>query len=117
MQVSTPARPDPAGYDLVINATPLGLNETDPLPFDVRRLDGSAAVVDILMKDATTPLLRACAARGITAHPGHEMLIQQVPEYLRFFGFEAMARATQADLAPVRALMRQTPDTRLPLAA
>jgi shikimate dehydrogenase len=117
VRVSTPALPDPAGYDLVINATPLGLRETDPLPFDVRRLDGSAAVVDILMKDATTPLLRACAARGITAHPGHEMLIQQVPEYLRFFGFESLARATQADLAPVRALMRSEPVERLPQAA
>ncbi len=109
VQVSTPASADPAGYDLVINATPLGLHESDPLPFDVRRLDGSAAVVDILMKDDTTPLLRACTARGITAHPGHEMLIQQVPEYLRFFGFEALARATQADLEPVRALMRTQP--------
>jgi shikimate dehydrogenase len=100
-------RCDPAGYDLVINATPLGLKASDPLPFDVQRLDGSAAVVDILMKRQPTPLLRACQARGITAHPGFEMLIQQVPEYLRFFGFDALARRVQADLAPVRRLMRE----------
>jgi shikimate dehydrogenase len=114
VRVSTPPSADPAGHDLVINATPLGLRDDDPMPFDVRRLDGSAAVVDILMKDATTPLLRACAARGITAHAGHEMLIQQVPEYLRFFGFEALARATQADLEPVRALMRADAQAAVP---
>ncbi len=26
---------DPAGYDIVVNATPLGMNDSDPLPFDV----------------------------------------------------------------------------------
>jgi shikimate dehydrogenase len=111
VSIGTPAlvdgQADPAGYDLVINATPLGLKASDPLPFDVQRLDGSAAVVDILMKNQPTPLLRACQARGITAHPGFEMLIQQVPEYLRFFGFDALARTVQADLGPVRQLMRE----------
>jgi shikimate dehydrogenase len=103
--IATPASADPAGYDIVINATPLGLDNSDPLPVDVRRIDGNAAVLDILMKNQPTPLLRACMARGITAHPGYEMMIQQVPEYLRFFGLDDLARRVQADLAPVRALM------------
>jgi shikimate dehydrogenase len=98
------ASPDPAGYDLVVNATPLGLKAGDPLPFDVARLDADTAVVDILMKNQPTPLLRACRARGITAHPGFEMLVQQVPEYLTFFGFDALAAAVQADSSDVRAL-------------
>src|SRR5664279_3070233 len=29
---------DPAGYDLVVNGTPLGMKPSDPLPFDVTRL-------------------------------------------------------------------------------
>ena len=95
---------DPAGYRLVVNATPLGLNPGDPLPFDVSRLDGDAAVVDILMKNQPTPLLQACHARGITAHPGFEMMVQQVPEYLSFFGYNAIARAVQDDASDVRAL-------------
>jgi shikimate dehydrogenase len=98
------ASPDPAGYDLVVNATPLGLKAGDPLPFDVARLDADTAVVDILMKNQPTPLLRACHARGITAHPGFEMMVQQVPEYLAFFGFGELARAVQADASEVRAL-------------
>lgn len=93
---------DPAGFDLVIHATPLGLKPDDPLPFDVRRLEPHAQVVDILMMPVATPLQRACAARGIRVHPGFEMLAQQVPAYLRFFGFDTMADAAEADLTPVR---------------
>ncbi|MGJ7507437.1 shikimate dehydrogenase family protein [Variovorax sp. GT1P44] len=103
-EVTSVAKPDPAGYDLVINATPLGLNLDDPLPFDVARLDTDACVVDILMKNQPTPLLRACEARGVRAYPGFEMLIQQVPEYLSFFGMEGVAREIGADLSGVRAL-------------
>lgn len=95
---------DPVGHDLVVNATPLGLRLDDPLPIDVDRLSPGAAVVDILMKNQPTPLLRACQARGIPAHPGFEMMVQQVPEYLRFFGFEDMARAVEEDASDVRAL-------------
>ena len=35
---AAPARNDPAGYDVVVNATPLGMNEGDPLPMDVARI-------------------------------------------------------------------------------
>jgi shikimate dehydrogenase len=105
MPVSAAGSADPAGYDLVINATPLGLKPVDPLPIDVARLDRSAAVVDILMKNQPTPLLKACAARGIVAHPGYEMLLQQVPEYLGFFGLHALARAVEDDASELGALM------------
>jgi len=99
------ATPDPAGFDLVVNATPLGLRAGDPLPFDVSRVDDAAAVVDILMKNQPTPLLRACQARGLVAHPGFEMLVQQMPEYLSFFGYDELARAVQDDPSDVRALL------------
>jgi shikimate dehydrogenase len=97
---------DPAGFDLVINATPLGLRDGDPLPFDITRLDPGAAVVDILMKPRPTPLLRACAERGITAHPGFEMLVQQVPDYLAFFGLHGIADRLRDDLGDVRQAMQ-----------
>jgi len=96
--------PDPAGHDLVVNATPLGLKPGDPLPFDVTRLDANTTVVDILMKNQPTPLLQACHARHIVAHPGFEMMVQQVPEYLSFFGYDDIARAVQADPSDVRKL-------------
>ncbi len=31
-------QPDPAGHELVVNATPLGMKASDPLPLDVDRL-------------------------------------------------------------------------------
>lgn len=97
---------DPQGFDVVINASPLGLKAGDPLPCDVSRMSPDAAVVDILMKNQPTALLQACHARGITAHPGFEMLVQQVPEYLDFFGYPALAAAVQANPARVRALFQ-----------
>ena len=103
--VTAPASTDPAGFDLVINSTPLGLKAGDPLPFDVARLDRGAAVVDILMKNQPTPLLRACAARGIDAFPGFEMMLQQMPEYLSFFGLHTLAQAVQEDAPELRALL------------
>lgn len=103
---SLPATSDPAGYDLIVNASPLGLKAGDPLPFDVARIAPHAAVVDILMKNQPTPLLRACQARGLTAHPGFEMLVQQMPEYLAFFGLTQLAHAVQTDASDVRALVQ-----------
>lgn len=104
IEVVAAASNDPSGFDLVVNSTPLGLQAGDALPFDPARLDAGATVVDILMKNQPTPLLRACHARGITAYPGFEMLVQQVPEYLSFFGFDAIAQAVQTDPSDVRAL-------------
>jgi shikimate dehydrogenase len=104
IEVVAAATSDPADFDLIVNATPLGLKASDPLPFDVARLDPNAAVIDILMKNQPTPLLRAVRSRGIAAHPGFEMLVQQVPEYLSFFGYGEIAQAVQADPSDVRAL-------------
>lgn len=103
--VVTAASADPRGFDLVVNATPLGLRADDPLPFDVDRLETGATVVDILMKPQGTPLLRACAARGIAAHDGFEMLVQQVPHYLGFFGLHDAARAVRDEFPRLRASM------------
>jgi shikimate dehydrogenase len=100
-RVSLPGA-DPVGFDLIINATPLGLNPSDPLPVDVSLIDSKARVVDILMKKKPTPLLQACAARNIEAYPGFEMLVQQVPDYLRFFGMSDIADQIQDDLSDVR---------------
>ena len=100
------ASADPAGFDLIVNATPLGLKAGDPLPFDPVRVDAGAAAVDILMKNQPTPLLRACHARGTTAHPGYEMMIQQAPETLAFFGLHELARTVAEDSSELRHLMQ-----------
>lgn len=97
---------DPAGYDVVVNCTSQGLKPDDALPFDPARVDRGAAVVDIIMSREPTPLLRESRARGLHAEAGFEMLVQQVPEFLRFFGLQEMARQLQGDLTEVRALLQ-----------
>lgn len=93
---------DPAGYDLVVNGTPLGLKPTDPMPCDVTRMGPQAALVDILMKNQPTPWVRAARARGLLAQPGFEMMIQQTHLYLEFMGFAEAARALREDADFIR---------------
>ncbi len=94
---------DPAGFDLVINASPLGLNTVDPLPCDISHLDPHAAVIDIVMKNYPTPMVGAARALGRHAEPGFEMLIQQAHLYMDFFGFPDIAAALRHDTADIRA--------------
>ena len=96
---------DPAGFDVIVNCTSQGLSQSDALPVDPARLSPGAVVVDIIMTREPTPLLKACRERGIAAHPGFEMLVQQVPEYMRFFGMPELAGTLQHDLGEVRQLL------------
>jgi shikimate dehydrogenase len=96
---------DPAGYDLVVNATSLGLNADDPLPLDVSRMDEHAALFDILLRNQPTPLVRAARERGLHAQAGFEMLIQQMPHYLDFFGYREAGHGVRADADFLRDLI------------
>jgi shikimate dehydrogenase len=79
--------PDPAGYDIVVNATPLGMKKDDPLPMNVERISPSAFVGEVVMKEEITPFLAAVKARGCDYQVGTDMLFEQIPAYLEFFGF------------------------------
>jgi len=79
---------DPAGYDLVVNGTPMGMNEGDPLPVDVSRIAPSTFVGEVVMKQEMTGFLRAVQARGCRFQVGTDMLFEQIPAYLEFFGFK-----------------------------
>lgn len=78
---------DPDGYDLVVNATPLGMNDGDPLPVDVERIAPTAFVGEVVMKEEFTPFLRAAKAKGCNVQVGADMLFEMIPSYLEFFGF------------------------------
>ena len=78
---------DPAGYDLVVNCTPLGMKPDDPLPFDVSRLSPSTFVGEVVMKTEITPLLEAARKLGCRYQVGTDMLFEMIPAYLEFFGF------------------------------
>ncbi|HEY2247328.1 MAG TPA: shikimate dehydrogenase [Bradyrhizobium sp.] len=78
---------DPDGYDVVVNATPLGMKKDDPLPLNVERIASSAFVGEVVMKEEITPFLAAARAKGCDYQVGTDMLFEQIPAYLEFFGF------------------------------
>ena len=100
LEVSTGSN-DPAGFELVVNATPLGMNPDDPLPLDVTRLAPTTFVGEVVMKQEVTPLLRAAREKGCRTQIGTEMLFEQIPLYLDFFGF---GKVTPDELRAVAAL-------------
>ncbi|MDF3822637.1 hypothetical protein P3G55_22240 [Leptospira sp. 96542] len=77
---------DPLGHGIVVNATPLGMEPSDPLPLDANRLQPGTFVGEVVMKTTLTPLLRAARARGCVIQFGTDMLYEQIPAYLEFFG-------------------------------
>jgi shikimate dehydrogenase len=80
-------RKDPAGFDLVVNATPMGMSEGDAMPMDVARIDARTFVGEVVMKTEMTAFLAAARARGCAVQVGSDMLFEQIPAYLEFFGF------------------------------
>jgi len=74
-------------FDLVINASPLGMKEGDPLPFDPAGLPRSTVVVDVVTKPEVTPLLERAASTGHATHTGRHMHLGQARGVARFFGF------------------------------
>jgi shikimate dehydrogenase len=78
---------DPKDYDIVVNASPIGMKEGDLLPMDVERISPSCFVGEVVMKEEMTPFVRAAQARGCDIQVGIDMLFEQIPAYLEFFGF------------------------------
>ncbi|MEX3815410.1 shikimate dehydrogenase [Paraburkholderia sp. BR13439] len=95
--VSVQQSNDPAAFEVVINASPLGLKTSDPLPVPTDRLAPKAQVCDILMKNQPTPLLRAAMDKGMAVLPGFDMLILQTPLFLDFFGVHKAADLLRTD--------------------
>ena len=77
---------DPGGFDIVVNATSLGLKPDDPLPLDPARIDPGCLVAEVIMEPAETALLAAARARGARIHPGRLMLEAQLDAIGRFIG-------------------------------
>jgi len=77
---------DPAGFDIVVNATPLGMRPGDPLPLDASRLSATTFVGEVVMAQEMTPFLTAARGRGCEVQVGKDMLFEQIPAYLEFFG-------------------------------
>ncbi|MDR5817927.1 ThiF family adenylyltransferase [Caballeronia sp. LZ033] len=93
---------DPAGFDVIVNATPLGMKEGDPMPFDIDRIAPATFVGEVVMKSEYTPLLRAAMDKGCKVQVGIDMLFEMIPAYLEFFGYGTASADDLRAVAQIR---------------
>mgnify|MGYP001247938961 CR=1 FL=1 len=84
-------------FDLVINATRLGLEKNDASPVDLERLGCVGAAMDLVYGRHITPFVRAAEAMDIRATDGAEMLVRQgAASFERWWGIPAPVEAMRA---------------------
>ena len=93
---------DPQGYDLVVNATPMGMNPGDPLPIDMDRVSSNTFIGEVVMKTEITPFLAAARSKGCATQVGTDMLFEQIPAYLEFFGLPTTTAENLRALATLK---------------
>ncbi|NQW10784.1 MAG: shikimate dehydrogenase [Alphaproteobacteria bacterium] len=76
----------PAGFDIMVNTTSLGLHAGDALPIDVDALDPGTVVSEIIMIPEETELLARAKAKGHPVHYGRPMLDEQARLIAAFIG-------------------------------
>lgn len=100
LQVLTPSRTTPqTRYDLIVNATSLGLKLDDPLPYDLERGAHEGAVFDLVYAPGGTAWTRSAAALGLAVADGRDMLLHQgAAAFERWWGQPAPLEAMGAAL-------------------
>jgi shikimate dehydrogenase len=76
---------DPDGFDTVTNATPAGMEGSDPVAVDTKRLKPTMFVSDVVTKPEVTPLLQTARALGCAICTGVDMVDAQLPLMVRFY--------------------------------
>jgi len=63
-------------FDVIINATPVGMNGSKQMPLEEKELNAKY-IFDLVYNPAETALIKAARAKGIPVIPGLEMFVQQ----------------------------------------
>ncbi|WP_419898697.1 shikimate dehydrogenase family protein [Roseomonas sp. USHLN139] len=80
-----------AGQDIIVNATPMGLREGDPMSLDPALLSPDQVVADVIPNPEVTPLIAAARARGcptVTGRAMHEGQARLAAAWLGIEGWE-----------------------------
>jgi len=86
-------------FDLVVNASPLGMAGQPPLEFDLSHVPSGSVVYDIVTHPVETPLLKAARAAGFRTIDGLSMLIgQAAAAFEKFFGIAPPREDSDAEL-------------------
>lgn len=72
------------GFDLVVNASPMGMREGDPLPLDCTGLSAGAIAADVVVQPEITPFLAIARDVGCYVQPGTRMMDHQVAAMAEF---------------------------------
>ena len=100
----TPDHARREGYDLVVNATPLGLDDGDPLPLDLEMPVRLGAVLDLVVRPGGSRWTKAAVRMGIPAGDGGEMLLRQgAAAFQRWTGLPAPLEVMERALESARA--------------
>jgi 3-dehydroquinate dehydratase / shikimate dehydrogenase len=83
---------DAEGYDIVVNATPVG-RDTDEVPFELERLNDDAVVIDLVYGSRPTPLVGTTRARRQIAIDGRDVLVTQVCRQFQLMTGKEMSTA------------------------
>lgn len=76
-EIAKAGRPEPKAGQLIVNATSLGLQHTDPLPLDVNLLRPGMTMAEVVAQPETTRLLDLAAVKGVETHSGMHMITGQ----------------------------------------
>jgi len=76
------------GFDLVVNATPVGMNDDLRVPFPTETLSPPTLVADVVTNPKVTPWLAAALKKGCAVQYGAEMVYGQFGLMGRHLGFE-----------------------------
>ena len=96
----TAMRAQLADIDLIVNATPLGMNPSDPVPIPTRLLAPHHIVFDCVYRPSKTALLRAADEAGARGANGLSLLLHQgALSFSIWFNREAPIEAMRAAIA------------------
>jgi len=84
---------------VVVNATSLGLQASDPAPIDVAQLLAGWKVYDMIYNPTKTALLEQASARGLPIANGLSMLIHQGARSLELWSHSAIDADTMMTAA------------------
>jgi shikimate dehydrogenase len=88
-------------FDMVVNASSVGLRDDEPLPFDLKTLGGVGVALDLVYRrGGSTPWVRHARSLAIPAADGSEMLLAQgAAAFRRWFGVQAPLDVMRSALA------------------
>ena len=78
-------------FDMIVNASPVGMRPGDGLPGDLGMLDARTLVGDVVITATPTPIIQHATKHGCPCVTGRDMHAGQVEAILQFFGADSAA--------------------------